>query len=106
MLCNNFSEDEGEEKEEEASKPVEPRQLDLPRLDELGEHTYEDKSASYTLLEELDKLLAQSPEEPELLWRKARVLVHLSALHEHDKEKEKEFIDQGWYRFKIEDCDK
>jgi len=69
--------------------------LDFQRLDEMGKNTYTDESACHTLLEELDGVLVESPEEPELLWRKARVLCHLGSLNDSNKEKELEFIDQG-----------
>lgn len=93
--CVGFSEDEdGEEKEKDLDN-ASKKSATFQRLDDMGKNTYEDISCCHSLLEELDKLLVDTPEETGLLWRKARVLCHLGSLYEEDKEKGIEFIDRG-----------
>ena len=84
-----------DEEEDTESMQAAQVQLDFQRLDEMGKNTYTDESACHTLLEELDGLLVECQNEPELLWRKSRVLCHLGSLNDSDKDKKMEFTDQG-----------
>ena len=74
---------------EEPEKPSKQDQL-LAEFDELGKNTEESQEACSTLIKKLHSAMEERGEDAELLWRLARVLVHSSIHHQHNKENEEE----------------
>ena len=66
-------------------------------LDEVGKTTLESEEACLTLIEEIKNLLESSPDDPGLLWRLSRALVHLSMHYEQkgEDEDEKQLLIKG-----------
>lgn len=62
----------------------------LAEFDELAKNTMESQELCSTLIKKLHSAMEEREEDAELLWRLARVLVHLSMHHQWKKEKEEE----------------
>ena len=84
--------EEAELEEETSSVPH-----DMSYLDQLGEGTMESEEVCKNLIEEINGLLAESPDSPELLWRLCRALFHLSMHHDlkGNREEEQQLLVKG-----------
>ncbi len=66
-------------------------------LDTIAKDTMEKEDVCDNLISELSGLIEESPDDPGLLWRLSRALVHLSMHHQAkgDLEEEKQLLAKG-----------